>query len=115
MEISIDLNHLKKAIEYLESKPVVQYNPYPEYEKCVYDVLYSLGTEVDYFSKHNYICENSKAEMSFEDLRVMYTFILRGERYSLGFIGTNIEDGTILLLAKREYELILEMTKQQSA
>lgn len=96
------IDELKAAAEYLRKGPKVECDPYPRYTGDVFTVLNSLGTDVKYGDKYELIKDKDISQMSIDDLRVMYTFILRSERFCDGSIMGYIEDGTILKLLERE-------------
>jgi len=104
MELSIE--KLKEAIKYLEENPEVVFDPYPEYDSKIYDILYSLGTDAEYSSNYEKIEDKDISALTLDELKTMFTFIARGERFCDGHIARYVEDGTLLLLAKRELELI---------
>ena len=103
LECSID--ELRYAADYLGTKPVVECDPYPNYRGEIFTVLDSLGTDTNYLSKYEKLRDKDIDAMTADDLRVMYTFMLRGERFSDGTIAEYVEDGTLFRLAVRELEL----------
>jgi len=90
-------DRLREVIEYLRSGA--------EYDGRINELLMSLGTETDYQERYDEVSEKEIGEMSLDDLRTMYTFISRGERFCDGHIQSYIEDGTLLRLAERQMEI----------
>ncbi len=97
---------LAEAAEYLKSRPKVVWNPYPEYEPAVMTVLGSLQTDTDYLRHYEKLKDKAIESMSLTEIATMYTRMLRGERFSDGFIAENIEDGTLYRLVLRHTELL---------
>lgn len=114
MDILIDTKRLNDIIAYLESKPLIEYTPYPQYDKRIYEVLSSLGFDNDYLLKHEELEDKNIYDMNLDDLRAMYTFIERGERFCDGCIAEYVENGTLLELTKRE-SILLENTNIEKA
>ena len=106
MKNNIDKNVILSGIEYLKNTKKVIFDPYPNYDKEVFDILSSLGEDFDYQNRYHEIEKKDINNMNLDDLRTIYTFYRRGERFSDGFISQYIEDGSLLKLALRELELL---------
>lgn len=102
----IEKAELKEIIVYLENKPVIVCDPYPQYNELIYRLLGSLGYDVDYLDKYEEVGNKDIELMDLVDLRVFFTYIVRGERFSEGFIMEYLNNGMLLKLAKREWELL---------
>ena len=100
---SIDIQHLKEIAAFLEQKPEMNFR---SYDSRVDEVLSSLGYDTDYMSKHDKIKDKDISTLTLDDLKVMYTFITRSERFCDGSIVSYVADGTILKLLNREIELL---------
>lgn len=107
MSNKIDLEKLKKLIEYFEAEPKVEYNPYPQYTSEMYESLEFLGPDYKYLEHYDKIKRDNIAieNMTLDELSTMFTFYMRGERFCDGCIAGGVEDGTILRLLKRLYKL----------
>jgi len=97
---------LEEIIAYLKENPQVECDPYPNYDRRVTELLSSLGVEEEYQEKFDEASEKPVEEMSLNDLKAMYTFISRGERFCDGHIKAYVEDGTLLRLAERQREMM---------
>lgn len=103
---NVDINGLKEAIAYLETNPTVECNPYPQYDGRICTVLNSLGFDDELYSKVEKVKDKPVEAMSLDDLKVMYSFIQRGERFCDGAIKGYVEDGTLLNMARQEMKLL---------
>lgn len=102
----IDKDVLLKAIEYLEAphEVSVELAEVPDY------VLRPLGffdTDVNYLKNHDRIKEECIGvdQMGLDDIRTMFTFFNRGERFSTGFTAEIINNGELLSVYKRLEEI----------
>ena len=102
----LDMDELKEAKAYLETNPKILFNPYPSYDSRIYTVLHSLGVDDMYMNNHDKINDKPIETMSLENLKTMYTFILRAERFCDGAIAGYVEDGSLAKMVKREIELL---------
>lgn len=101
----LDVEKLKEALDYLNTNPKISWDPYPSYDGRIFTVLKSLGIDEMYMQNSEKL-ENVPIEtMSLENLKTMYTFILRGERFCEGTIASYVEDGSLAKMVKREIEL----------
>jgi len=105
MEQKINSERLKQVITYLQTKPKVKCNPYPDYDARIFEVLRSLGEDRCYVSNHTKIMDKDISTMNLKNIKTMYTFMLRGERFADGCIMGFIEDGTLLKLVSRQLQL----------
>lgn len=103
---SIDVNDLKEAQAYLEENPKVLFNPYPAYDGRIFTVLNSLGFDNMFMDKSEKIKDKPIEKMSLGDLKTMYSFIVRSEKFCDGSIAGYVEDGTLAKMVKREIELL---------
>lgn len=106
--ISVDVDMLKEALDFLEANPKVTFDPYPVYDGRIFKVLKSLGIDDMYMRNSEGVEEKPIETMSLEDLKTKYTFILRAERFCDGAIAGYVEDGSLAKMVKREIELINE-------
>lgn len=97
---------LMEAAEYLKDRPKVVWNPYPEYEPAIMNVLGSLECDIHYPSHYEKLKDKAIESLSLREIATMYTRMLRGERFCDGFIAENIEDGTLYRLVLRHAELL---------
>ena len=100
------ITKLTKAIEYLQTNPKIEFNPYPQYDSKIRDVLDILGSDTEYLIKYEQIKDKQIETMNLDELKVMFTFVARGERFAEGFIASAIEDKTLLRLATRTLQLL---------
>ena len=106
MKIQIDTDELKAIIDYLQNNPQIEYTPHPQYSNKIYRVLESLNYDENYLTKYPTIENKEISKMTLNDLKVMFTFIIRGERFCDGHIANYVKNGTLLALAQRELQLI---------
>lgn len=104
----INKEELKSCIAFLENDPKIEYNPYPCYPSEVYQALGFLEPDCDYLSHYDKIVASVKVieEFSLDELKTMFTFISRGERFCDGHIASFVENGDLLRLLKRLQELV---------
>lgn len=103
---TVDIEALKKAKAYLATNPKVTFDPYPLYDGNIFTVLNSLGTDVKYMEESEKIKDKPIETMSLDNLKTMYTLILRSERFCDGAIAGYVEDGSLEKLVQREIELL---------
>ncbi len=103
----INKEDLKNCIAFFENDPKIEYNPYPCYPAEVFKALDFLESDYDYLSHHDAIVASGKAieEFSLDELKTMFTFINRGERFCDGHIASFVENGDLLRLLKRLQEI----------
>lgn len=106
---SVDVDKLKDARAYLESDPKILCDPYPSYDGRIFTVLNSLGFDDMYMDNSEKITDKPIESMSLAELKTMYTFILRAERFCDGAIMGYVEDGSLAKMVKREIELLDRM------
>ena len=112
------LQKLKKIIEILKERPQIEWTdsgvsggvltiPYPIYPKWVHEAFSFLRQDHKYLenmevisNKHIRICE-----YGIDELTTHLTFIQRRERFCDGFIATQIDNGMLLMLLERLYEI----------
>ncbi len=105
--MNLNKEELQSIIDFLETNPKIIYDSYPQYPKEISVLLASLDFDIDYFTKYeDRVSDLAIEEMNLEDIKVMFTFIQRGERFCDGNIASYVEDETLLKLAKREIELL---------
>ena len=104
----IDKEELKHCIAFLEDNPKIEYNPYPCYPAEVFQALDFLESDYEYLEHHEAIVASGKAieEYTLDELKTMFTFISRGERFCDGHIATFVENGELLRLLKRLREIV---------
>ena len=104
----INEEEIKNCIAFLENNPTIECNPYPCYPVEVYQALGFMEPDYEYLSHHDALMESGKAieEYTLEELRTMFTFINRGERFCDGHIATFVENGVLLRLLKRLKEIV---------
>ena len=106
MKIQIETDELKAIIDYLKNNPKIEYTTYSQYNDKIYRILESLNFDNNYLSKYPEIENKDISKMTLNDLKVMFTYIVRGERFCEGHIASYVENGTLLKLAERELQLI---------
>ena len=106
MKVLIEKDRLKEIIKCLKKNSKIEYSPYPQYGAYIYDLLSSLNYDRNYLTKYAKIENKDIDDMTLGDIKVMFTFYTRGERFSDGLIASAIEDGTLLKLAERELKLL---------
>ena len=75
---------------------------YPEYPKEIYVLLESIEPCFDYEKKAKRLLEITNMEvLDYEDLRVLFTYLLRGEKFCDGLILSFIKNGKLLAWASR--------------
>ena len=104
----INEEDLKACISFLESNPKIEFNPYPEYPAEVRQALDFLEPDYEYLSHYDALMESGKAieEYNLDELKTMFTFINRGERFCDGHIAAYVENGDLLRLLKRLKEIV---------
>lgn len=107
-EIKIDKEALQACIEYLQEKPKVEFNPYPDYDGRVQVALGLLVPDYEYLKNHEALKNMPINKMSIDNIRTMLTFINRGERFCDGHIALFVENGCLLELLLRLSELTKE-------
>lgn len=108
LPVTTDMEALKAAADYLKDQPKVDYDPYSNYDNCIFDVLHSLPTDYEYPTHHRALEDKAIEDMTLSELATMYTFIERGERFCDGHIASFVQDGTLLKLVTRQIELLEE-------
>lgn len=101
-----DVDKLKDALAFLETNPKVPCTPYPSYDARIFTVLNSLGIDEAYMERSEKIKDKPIEKMSLEELKTMYSFMLRAERFCDGAIAEYVEDGSLAKMVKREIELL---------
>ena len=103
-----DKKEIKACIAFLETNPKIEYNPYPCYPAEVMQALGFMGPDYDYLSHYDVLMESGKTieEYDLDELKTMFTFINRGERFCDGHIATFVENGELLRLLKRLLEIV---------
>lgn len=97
---------LDKAIEYLENNPVIEYDRTEICPDILMDALGILKTDVNYVT-HCAAMEGKEPEnMNKKEISALLTQILRGERFSDGYIVSCANDGTLLRVFKRLREIL---------
>lgn len=98
----IDQDVLLKAIEYLEAPHEASWDlaDVPDY------VLRPLGffeSDTEYLEHHDKMQEKNITadKMDMDDIRTMFTFFNRGERFCTGFTAEIINNGELLAVYKR--------------
>lgn len=99
---------IKACIAFLETNPKIEFNPYPEYPAEVCQALDFMEPDYDCLSNHDILMDSGKAieEYNLDELKTMFTFISRGERFCDGHIASYIENGVLLRLLKRLEEIV---------
>ena len=99
---------IKACIAFLETNPKIEFNPYPEYPSEVYQALGFMASDYDYLAHHDVLMESGKPieEYNLDELKTMFTFINRGERFCDGHIASFVENGELLRLLKRLLEIV---------
>lgn len=103
---SVNVDKLREARAFLEANPKVEFNPYPLYDRRIFTVLHSLGVDEMYMKNAEKIEGKPIEEMSLRELKTMYSFISRAEKFCDGAIAGYVEDGTMVKMVKREIELL---------
>ena len=84
---------------------------YPKYNENVnewIDKMYKYNLmDRDYQENYNLIKEKDIEILSIDEILTMFTFYIRGERFSEGLIDSGIKDGKLVKLSKRLKELLL--------
>ena len=103
-----DKKEIKACIAFLETNPKIEYNPYPCYPTEVTQALGFMGPDYDYLSHFDALMESGKTieEYNLDELKTMFTFINRGERFCDGHIASFVENGELLRLLKRLLEMV---------
>ena len=103
----VDRKKLKEVLAYLETKPVIEFNPRESYPAEVWDATGFLTSDTDYLAHKEKIDEKKvePEEMSPEEIRTMLTWFARGERFCDGFLAGEVNDGTVLRVLRRLDEL----------
>lgn len=84
------------------SKDGVTTIAYPEYPKELYALLESIEPCFDYEKKAKRLLEITNMEvLDYEDLRVLFTYLLRGEKFCDGLILSFIKNGKLLAWTSR--------------
>lgn len=104
-KIQVDKKALKACIEHFKKNQKVEFNPYPNYGDFVYDALNLLGSDYEYMNNYEKIKETPIEQMTIDNIKTMFTFIQRGERFCDGHIAFYIENGCLLKLLLRLDEL----------
>ena len=81
---------IKACIAFLETNPIIEYNPYPCYPTEVTQALGFMGPDYDYLSHYDALMESGKKieEYNLDELKTMFTFINWGERFCDGHIAS---------------------------
>ena len=79
--------------------------PYPIYPECVFDALKILGSDVNYLKYADKVRSKDISRMSLTDLRRLFTYYLRGERFCDGLIVEFVEDGLMLKALERTEQI----------
>lgn len=79
--------------------------PYPKYPDGVIDALRLLGSDVNYLKYADKIRSKDISRMSLTDLRRLFTYYLRGERFCDGLIVEFVEDGLMLKALERTQQI----------
>jgi hypothetical protein len=79
--------------------------PYPIYPECVLDALKILGSDVNYLKYADKVRSKEISRMSLTDLRRLFTYYLRGERFCDGLIAEFVEDGLMLKALERTQQI----------
>lgn len=90
--------NLDSVIEYLSSNPKIETNPYPEYNEKIYQALGMLKTDMKYQKRYKKLEGKPIEKMNRREIATMLTFIVRGERFSVGHIASYVESGDLLKL-----------------
>lgn len=102
----VDINVLTKAIAYLEEGHEVspRLSDVPDY---VLEPLDFFAPDYEYLKHHDKMQEKGITPdmMDMDDIRTMFTFFNRGERFSYGFTASIINDGELLSVYRRLKEL----------
>ncbi len=104
----VDVQKIKDALLYLKTNPEIVCNPYPQYDGRIYEILGSLGMDENYMSNYEKMKDVPVEKMSLDNLKTMYSFITRAERFCDGAITGYVEDGSLAKMAEREIELLGE-------
>lgn len=104
----VDVQKLKDALDYLKTNPKVECDSYPSYDGRIYEVLGSLGMDENYMSNYEKMKDVPVEQMTLDNLKTMYSFITRAERFCDGAIAGYVEDGSLAKMAEREIELLGE-------
>ncbi len=102
----INKTELDAVIEYLQKNNKIEYNPYPVYNKEIYQALGALELDENYMSNYKKIEDKSIKEMNEQEIATMLTYISRGERFCDGHIACYVESGKLLLLMCRLREIM---------
>lgn len=100
-----DCEVLKEAVAYLKGQAMASSDSCPDCDPRVMAALHLLE-DADYLEKYEKSGSQEIEEMSLEELSVMYTFILRGERFCDGHIASFVENGMLYRLFLRHLELL---------
>jgi Family of unknown function (DUF6508) len=108
----MDISIIDECIEYLETMPNVNWHPsekrkdgvltmaYPIYDSRVTNLFKHLSesnfTDFEYLNHIDEVKGKSPDTLSLEECKTFLAFIMRGERFCDGHIGSFIEDGTLL-------------------
>lgn len=107
-KVKINKKVLSDCIEYLQKKPKVEWNPYPNYDRNVMMALDLLEPDYEYVINQRVIADMPVNKMSIDNIKTMLTFINRGERFCDGHIASFVENGYLLELLLRLSELTKE-------
>jgi len=106
VKIVMEINRLEEIIVYLQSKPHIVWDPYPQYDGMINELLSSLGADINYQQNYEKAQYKQIDKLNLHELKSVFTFIARGERFCDGHIASFIEDGSLLKLAQRELVLL---------
>lgn len=88
--------------------------PYPEYPEGVWESFSILEPDKEYL-EHKEICEGVlPSEMNVQQIRIMFTFISRGERFSNGFLAGYLENRILLKLLLRLDDLLVHYYRRHN-
>ena len=79
--------------------------PYPIYPDGVIDALRLLGSDVNYLKYVDKLRSKDISRMSLTDLRRLFTYYLRGERFCDRLIVEFVEDGLMLKALERTQQI----------
>ena len=102
---SMDKKTLDSVIDFLETYKHVECNPYPDYDRYVWQALSMLPNDLKYLSNYEKLKGKPISEMKRKEIGTMLTFIARGERFCDGHIMGFVESGQLLELMKRLKEI----------
>lgn len=103
--MKINRQELDSVIAYLQTHDHVECDPYPVYDKEVYQALGMLSVDHNYAKHYEKLERKPIEEMNCKEIATVLTFIVRGERFCDGHIAGYVESGDLLRLMLRLREL----------